>query len=355
MGEILQEAIMVCRKILLGLLLAIIALLATGCTNSQVEPSASATLSSNQALPTYTITQTLNATMTETKTSTSTESPTITPALPTSTSTSIPTLTPVPPTPTITLTPEPTLTGAQSQAYLFELLRNNAGCKLPCWWGIVPGVTTWEETNRLIQHMGERTSGDPVDNRGTYYGNSGFNWDSPYTVNDVGFYVEKDIVEGIDISGIANEDVNFFRTLWKSYSPEQVIATYGPPTRVLVGIFWYGDAWFFSSRVILAYDESKFVAIYEGRAVEVNEAEKPMFRICPSWGDIAWTPKLNIFILSPNYPMTLDEYIRWISSFDISDAVPIEDAAGITPEEFSQRFVPGYGPACFDTPQEMWK
>jgi len=34
-----------------------------------------------------------------------------------------------------------------------ELLRTNGGCDLPCWWGIQPGVTTWDETKNLLADL----------------------------------------------------------------------------------------------------------------------------------------------------------------------------------------------------------
>jgi hypothetical protein len=204
--------------------------------------------------------------------------------------------------------------------------------------------------------MGARTYDDPHEDRYIYHGTGGFDWSDPFTINNIDFYEEKGIVEGVFVGAVASDDKNFFRTLWESYSPEHLIATYGPPTRILVGVFWYGDAGYISSRLILVYDKHKFLAVYEGQALAVDgEDGKPAFRICPSWGDIAWTPKLDMYILSPTNQMSLEEYIALISSFDLSGSMSIEDAAGISPEEFHQRFLVGGGPACFDTPQDLWK
>jgi len=329
-----------------------IVLLTTGCLSTQTIPPPSATPDLMRELPTNTLTQILSITMTSSRTIIPTGSPTFTPFLPTTTPS--PTSTLFPPTPTQTLTPAPTLTDAQSQTYLFNLLKDNAGCKLPCWWGITPGVTYWVDARKLIEYMGYGTSDHPHGNLYTYHGSGSFRWSSPFTPIDIGFYDEESIVEGIDVDSIANEDTNFFRTLWKSYSPEQVIATYGPPTRILVGVFEYTN-FLKSSRVTLIYDDGKFMMDYESQALAVDIKGKPMFRVCPSWGDITWGPKLDMFILSPNNTMSLEEYIQLISSYNFTGAKSIDEAAGISPSEFTQRFIPGHGPACFDTPQEMWK
>jgi hypothetical protein len=61
-----------------------------------------------------------------------------------STRTLMPAPTPKPPTPTVPPSPTlvPTLTADQEQALVLDLLQNNAGCRLPCWWGFTPGKTT---------------------------------------------------------------------------------------------------------------------------------------------------------------------------------------------------------------------
>jgi hypothetical protein len=330
-----------------------IVLLTTGCLSTQTIPPASATPDLIRASPTHTRTQIPSITLTSTRTIITTGPPTFTPFLPTVTLS--PTSTLLPPTPTQTLTPAPTLTKAQSENYLFKLLKDNAGCKLPCWWGIIPGVTAWEDTRKLIEYMGARTGNDPLGNGQIYHGTGGFDWSTPFTVNNIDFFEEKGVVEGFAVSGAANMDWKFFRTLWKSYSPEQVITKYGKPTRIRMSVFVYGETGFISSRLTLIYDEGQFSMEYETQALEVDVQGKPMFRVCPSWEDITWVPKLNLHILSPDSTMNLDEYVKLIAGYDISRGKSIEEAVGISIEEFYQRFFPGHGPACFETPQEMWK
>jgi hypothetical protein len=197
--------------------------------------------------------------------------------------------------------------------------------------------------------------GYPMDNGYNYYG-SRFDWADPFTVNSVGFYVGNGIVEGIDVAGDANEDVNFFRTLWRSYSPERLIPSYGPPTRVWVSVGWFGIPYNVDARLIVFYDNLKFLVIYETRVLTVDGPGQHVFRICPSWGDLAWVSRLDMFILSLGNPMSLEEYVGRISSVPISPPDPsIEAVAGISTEEFYRRFLPGNGPACIDTPQDQWK
>lgn len=47
-------------------------------------------------------------------------------------------------------TPYPGLEKDEAHARLIELFETNGGCRFPCWWGIVPGKTTWEEVHALL-------------------------------------------------------------------------------------------------------------------------------------------------------------------------------------------------------------
>jgi hypothetical protein len=72
-----------------------------------------------------------------------TSEPTLTPTS-TITSTSIPSPTAIPFTST-PITPVPTLPPKEQEAYLLDLIETNNHCRLPCLFGIQPGISTWEE------------------------------------------------------------------------------------------------------------------------------------------------------------------------------------------------------------------
>lgn len=55
--------------------------------------------------------------------------------------------------PTLTrtpVTPVPTLPPKEQNAYLLNLIETNGGCELPCFLGIQPGISSWEDI-RLIE------------------------------------------------------------------------------------------------------------------------------------------------------------------------------------------------------------
>lgn len=60
------------------------------------------------------------------------------------------------PQPTIapTWTTIPTLVPDKATEILLDLYSNNGSCNLPCWWGITPGKTTWEDTHTTLAPLG---------------------------------------------------------------------------------------------------------------------------------------------------------------------------------------------------------
>jgi hypothetical protein len=81
---------------------------------------------------------------------TSSPVPTDTSLPPTST---IPTTTStVPPSPAVT--PIPSLSPDRAYARIQALLGNSPDCELPCWLGITPGQTTWQEANEQLAFWG---------------------------------------------------------------------------------------------------------------------------------------------------------------------------------------------------------
>ncbi len=68
------------------------------------------------------------------------------------------------------------LAESEAAARVEALLETNGDCRLPCWWGIVPGVTTWRKAHALLTRMMKPIDvvliGDKKDNeiyfRGSY-------------------------------------------------------------------------------------------------------------------------------------------------------------------------------------------
>jgi hypothetical protein len=85
---------------------------------------------------------------------TATVVPTRIPTLtPTSTPTPEPTLTPSP-SPSPTPTSIPSLPPDEARLLFLDLLANNGNCHLPCFWGITPGVSSFQEAQAKLTPLG---------------------------------------------------------------------------------------------------------------------------------------------------------------------------------------------------------
>lgn len=53
----------------------------------------------------------------------------------------------------------PPLSPTEANAFALGMLETNGECELPCWWGIVPGSSRWEQTVPYIRTFASSTDG----------------------------------------------------------------------------------------------------------------------------------------------------------------------------------------------------
>jgi hypothetical protein len=142
------------------------------------------------------------------------------------------------PSPTVehppTATVRATLTADEEGTLLSTLLLTNAGCELPCWWGLQPGVTTEQEAWELIQAYALEWEISDVDFRtfGLGYPLAGVD----HRFRDVGvrLWINEGIVKLVEVDGIRRRDDSqtMFVKDWQNYSPAAIIGRYGRPELV---------------------------------------------------------------------------------------------------------------------------
>ncbi len=115
-------------KLCTGVVITVIGLLLTGCVVQTTAPPPP---------PTHQPTYTPRATYTP---------------LPLPSATPTPTATPEP-----TWTPGPMLSAEAERQFFDDLFATNGGCEFPCWWGITPGVTSWDELLAFFNQHGVQT------------------------------------------------------------------------------------------------------------------------------------------------------------------------------------------------------
>jgi hypothetical protein len=216
---------------------------------------------------------------TETFEPTVTSSPTATPR---PTITSRPTR-----TPTATPLPFPTLEPDKMQAFIAEMLATNGGCELPCWWGITPGETRWDE---MVQFFSERNI--PVGENGQLDLKYQTDWyrDRPVydSTMEVAFHREGDLVRGVTVRNNRHytSSPEGFTTLWQRYALQPVLSRHGVPSQVhlnlTVGAPCIGAGNFPDYKMWVIYENQGIAIRYSGLALRDNEK----WLVCPVFGEL---------------------------------------------------------------------
>ncbi len=338
----------------LSLLFPVLLFLAIACANSTTEQP----ITTMQLTPdtTLRLTATLRSSLMLTPSSKYSITPTNAVSdSPATTISPVLTITPSPTvTPTQTSTSAPTLSENQAIDYFLNYLKYDANCTLPCWWGITPGLSTWDTARELMIYI-RLSPRDETKPDGYIYHTTQDIYINGIK-NNVYFRDQNGIVEAIYVTAEATSvdsslDRTYFQTLWRSYSPSQINLNYGAPSRIWVAIDGPYETGAFAYRLYVFYDNIGFMVFNQGIALRINEANIPMYKICPTWQDQVWAPILRIYIRPQRSKTSLEELAR----LKMNNLKPIDIASNISPEEFHRRLLPGNEPACFNTPQEMWR
>jgi len=264
-------------------------------------------------------------------------------ATPSPTATTLPTAT-WQPTATLTPTPLPTLPADQAKALMLDLFRNNAGCQLPCWWGITPGQTPWETAQRFLATFAS----------GIEQGSSAEH--QFYTVYlivpteiypyRVEFYPvltqDYDVVNGII------EMVVVQPGLVSIYDLPELLKTYGSPTEVWLRTYNQAREGDLQFDVVLFYPKQGILARYATQAKAVGSR----IRGCPQH-----KPATTLALWSPERALTFSEATSQTAEIRIEDWWPylsLQEATGMDVETFYQTFKKSDNSICLETPANLW-
>ena len=268
-----------------------------------------------------------------------------------STATSIVTL-----APTLTPTAQPTLELSELENYIQTLMKADAGCLLPCWWGITPEKTTMLDVNRFLNRLGVTIYSNPyIDELGETIIHS-----PKIVIGGITSYYNFDFIErnqkldGIYAGGQELEPSEYYQSFWSNYSPPQIIQTYGNPSEVLLrapGMTGIGDTGRTGYSMWLIYDQLGVIIRYDG-----GVADLPIYHICPTFGDSeSAINRIDIYIQSPENPLPLYKSDSILYDEYGTDTVKtIQDATGLSLENFSKLLTQTDEPACFDSPHDIW-
>jgi hypothetical protein len=329
-------------------LLLLFLLLLAACTTPSLPSPTGAIAPSNIPNPSVTSTSTLVPTLILVPSPSATITPTST-APQTGTPTPQPTSTPTP-------TMIPTLAEGDAYARLLELLQTNYGCQLPCWWGIVPGLSTFADAQaQFIPLMGITDF---------YYTDDGGGFGLRYPVNDLlldiyleqwvlprgntieKIYISTQMLRKTDNGFVEVFDSDSYNKILGAYTLSGILSGFGSPSRVLIRAENYGT-----------YPMTEYIfitLIYPEKGVFVrykifSERKGDVFSGCPSKAFIdLWLIPPNI---GDNYQDILSLGRGWEG--DMHSIKPLEEATQMTVDEFYRTFKEPTD-ICVQTPVNIW-
>lgn len=279
-----------------------------------------------------------NLSTSEAITPTASPSLTATP-VPSATLTMEPTATQTPVLPT--WTPLPTLAPDQADQMVQNLLRHNAGCRFPCWWGIIPGITTWPEASHFLSSFTEVTSNPQLGENGappeyvTYH--IRYPFENKYGYGGFGVDVTKDQIK---IIAAGRDFAVFNRPL------SHILSDYGPPNQIFLQTYENVPGYDFPLILILYYPDQNFLAKYE----LIAHAENDELVNCPS------NENPSLFFWSEDEAVTVQRVQDWTIGRDpFIPMKPLDQVTDLTVSTFTEIFSANEaGENCIRTKKALW-
>lgn len=294
--------------------------LMTGCSSvlvetPMVEPLPTTTFSSSVQVLTITTTPTRNPSLT----------PRVTPIIAT-------------PVRTPTWTPVPTLSFSQTQDLIQSLMRDNAECELPCWWGITPGLTNWESAFPFLNQFAQ------INMRGDSEKLMIADINIPILAETKLFYpvqyytIREGVVQSIKIEDSLN---------LSAYHLTAFLTTYGEPNEIWIRTYkeGYGDNLPFE--FALYYSDKGILALYAINGHISNQ----MVSGCPSDD---FRPRLGLW--EPKVITSFREALNELNWYEPSwKYIRLDKATQMSVGAFYSMFLDSTTPQCIETPAALWQ
>lgn len=241
---------------------------------------------------------------------------------------------------TLPQTPLPTLSPTEARLYISDMLKNNTNCHLPCWWGFVPGHTTWQEAQYQLKTY---AIGISTMNLQDGFMLAEVKLPVPYEVIYANYlehtyWIKDGYIEAIEIY---NYDFA------SAYSFIEFLNTYGMPSEVYIRT--YGNEVMGSQPFIMAlfYPKQGILVIYPADiGKNIDDDVQGCFR----------NSKFPfIYVWGAGEDTTFEASIKKFRWYDETWAFrPLEEATQLNVEEFYQGFRDPNNAGCLDTPAILW-
>jgi hypothetical protein len=234
------------------------------------------------------------------------------------------------PTPiqTILWTPAPTLSQYQSNVILHHLYQNTDDCKLPCWFGITPGVTSWWDARNFLQPISRMEDQGPFEtviNGKIHHGISHYIYfDLSNEVRNGGFLVG-------DLDGITDFIYIGEETSTKgNITLPRLLTEHGRPDKVYVKSTINVPGYPYPFDLVLYYQGQNILAKFnlDGKIVGDKVCAYPQYK----------GPQLSVWSDNSQFELSDNEYPTWILGTEEKEPLPIEQATNLDIEKFYQTF-----------------
>jgi hypothetical protein len=218
-----------------------------------------------------------------------------------------------------------------------EILVSNGDCRLPCWWGIVPGETAWVSAEAYLAPYSLEIA--PYEREEyTYYTAylivPEYVSERPVT-ND--FAVWDDTVQLLSVHGQTGAD----------FTPATILAGYGMPDQVWVQTGRLPREGFLGFSTALLYQQQGFLLFYG----TMGQIEGEYVSTCISNTD---TP-LRLLTWDADLDLSYAEAMAiGMSTTLLTYDIDLETATGISVKEFYDNFSVTGSEVCLRTPRNLW-
>jgi hypothetical protein len=219
------------------------------------------------------------------------------------------------------------------------MLKTNGGCKLPCWWGIVPGSTRFQTAVDSLQLQGlslylvrDLTGALTID------------IPHPTQLFDyrllLGLTAEQGVISRLKVGGETYKLTGSqrFASDWQRYSLSNVLQEYGQPSviRFISGPPAERDAPVLYTLTLL-YEPLGFAISYSGAAQFDNQSN--VIHVCPRFEQMN---DIRLILVAPGNPIIK-------SDSELTDLGPtLQETIGTSFEEFYGKFKNSNSKDCLE-------
>ncbi len=276
----------------------------------------------------------------------------------------------IPSSPIPTGTPVNISTLSLGDAYLSlqKLIQGGQSCLLPCWGGIIPGVTSTSDASVKLQTLFQvATGGPPLYYKGQQFltagGGRSFLLDDAEINLVLGwlYHPDRETVEMVQVEAFAFQKLKdtkeylygsqSYKQLFEEYGIQKVLSSYGRPSKVLTFAYVYGYG---NSNPYPNPEEFQILLLYN-KGIFINYM-MPLKRIGNDNGEACPADAFFDMWLIPTGSSDFYQEM-WSSSVtgspDFSSRLKVEESTQFTEDSFYQTFRASTN-TCVETPLGIW-